>query len=458
MPILDDLRPTFVVVAITLVLLPALPGRAVAQNLGNAEIQSVVDSAIALITTSYVYDERKPQIVEHLRARLNAGHYYEFPTPDSLANRLTADMRSISTDMHLYVERAAQLPRNPSDHDAWAERERINEKVSNFGFTDARVLAGNVGYLRIVEFMHPQRGYEAAASAMRFLSNTEALVIDLRGNGGGYGGLMELVLSYFFDPAPTHISTTFTSDEEAPPTPTFTLPFVPGPRRVGQPLYVLVGPGTGSAAEFFAYTLQSFDKAIVVGERSAGAAHRNTYYELDHGLRISISTGACSPISTPHPRPLRASRTASRCMLCWRAPRMDSSVSGLTRQSAERSAREPAAARSSASVSAGHGRIRAGTGHSGARSPRQEERNTHVDAPKDPFADAGSIPAGSPRSARAFLLPDQAHRAARARAGGSGSTSPSAAAHAPTSLGTWRRLRDRPAPAKPPDRLPRSRP
>ncbi len=273
-------------------LIPGTPGHAAGQDLSRTEIDSVVERAADLIQSHYVFDERKPAITEYIRTRLNAGHYYGATNPDSLVEHLTRDLRSVSNDKHLYVEHATAGGGDDTDWNAWAERERVSEKLSNFGFTEARVLDGNVGYLRIVGFMHPQRGFEAAASAMRFLSNTEALVIDVQGNGGGYGGLMELVLSYFFDPAPTHISTTYTSNIAEPPTRSFTLPFVPGPRRVGQPLYVLINGRTGSAAEFFAYTLQAFGKATIVGEPSAGAAHRNTYFELDDRFRISISTGA----------------------------------------------------------------------------------------------------------------------------------------------------------------------
>lgn len=86
--------------------------------------------------------------------------------------------------------------------------------------------------------------------------------------------------------------TTLYSDPNRQPTELYSLPFVPTERRVDLPVYVLINGRTASAAEFLAYTLQAFDKAIIVGTPSSGAAHRNSYFPLNDQLRVSISTGA----------------------------------------------------------------------------------------------------------------------------------------------------------------------
>ncbi len=240
----------------------------------------------------YVFEERRAAIADRVRAGLDAGRYQAAPSLDSLAAVLTRDLQAATGDGHLYVEYARIEGGEGTDWEAWAERERIEERTTNHGFTEARVLGGNVGYLRVVGWMEPQRGYDAAVAAMRFLENTDAVVIDVRGNGGGYGGLAELIASYFFASPPTLLMTTRYSDPSAQPSTLYTLPFVPGARRPDDPLFVLVDGGTGSASEFFAYTLQAFDKAVVVGEPSYGAANRNSYYDLGRGLRLSVSTGA----------------------------------------------------------------------------------------------------------------------------------------------------------------------
>jgi C-terminal processing protease CtpA/Prc len=40
---------------------------------------------------------------------------------------------------------------------------------------------------------------------MQFLANTDALIIDLRYNGGGVPGLAQLISSYFFGQSPVHL-------------------------------------------------------------------------------------------------------------------------------------------------------------------------------------------------------------------------------------------------------------
>ena len=299
---------------------------ALAQAPTHAE--AVAERVIALVDSHYVFEDQKAVIAGRVRAGLDAGRYQRGP-PARLA-RGRADPRPPVGDRRPPPLRPTRRRRRGGEPDweAWAERERIEERTTNHGFPEARVLDGNVGYLRVAGWAEPQRGYDAAVAAMTFLENTDALVIDVRGNGGGYGGLAELIVSYFFDPPPTLLTTTRYSDPAAPPSTLYSLPFVPGERRVGDPLFVLIDEGTGSASESIAYTLQAFGKAVVAGEPSHGSANRNTYYDLGGGLRLSVSTG--TPVNAIHgdelgggrrpARPRRPVRRGARCGPRRRAP------------------------------------------------------------------------------------------------------------------------------------------
>lgn len=174
---------------------------------------------------------------------------------------------------------------------------RIIEQIpnliaKNYGFTEVKILPDNIGYIKIVEFMHPKRGMPTAVAAMKLVENTEGLIIDIRGNGGGYGGLMDYILNHYFDGGPTHISTTIFSRVDQFPDKAYSSDLVYGKLRVNTPLYILTDGKTGSAAEFFAYTLQAFGKAKVMGQQTAGAAHMNSFYPLNENFRLSISTAA----------------------------------------------------------------------------------------------------------------------------------------------------------------------
>ena len=64
------------------------------------------------------------------------------------------------------------------------------------------------------------------------------------------------------------------------------------------PVWVLVDGGSGSASEDFAYTIKHDGRGRVVGERTAGAGHMNTYRPIAPGFMLSISwAGPISPVT-----------------------------------------------------------------------------------------------------------------------------------------------------------------
>jgi hypothetical protein len=264
---------------------------ALALQLSPKEITSITSAIPPLIRKNYVIEENKEMIASAIEKKINAGVYQAYKHPDTLAKYLTYDLETISQDGHLYIKyQSSGTSSGEVDWESWEKEERRLEKVQNFGFTEVEILQGNTGYIKIVEFMHPHRSMPTAVAAMKMVENTEALIIDLRGNGGGYPGIMEYVLSHYFDEGPTLISTTYYSEKDKNPYTQYTSDLIYGKSRAGTPLYILSDGKTGSAAEFFTYTLQAFGKAKVVGQPTAGAAHMNSYYPLAHNFRISIST------------------------------------------------------------------------------------------------------------------------------------------------------------------------
>ena len=263
------------------------------QQLRKKEIENVVNQIPNLILENYVLNDKRKIISAAFSQNIKNRKYLEITHPDSLAKTITKDLREISNDKHLYVEHLkGNQEKEEFDWEAWEKEERISEKKQNFGFTEVKILQDNIGYLKIVEFMHPQRGMQTAVASMKFLENTNGLIIDLRGNGGGYSGLMLYILNHYFEGGPTHISTMFYSEKDQLPDKQYSSDLVYGKLRVNTPLYIINDSKTGSAAEFFAYTIQAFEKAKIIGQPSAGAAHMNSFYPLSKNFRISISTAA----------------------------------------------------------------------------------------------------------------------------------------------------------------------
>jgi C-terminal processing protease CtpA/Prc len=164
----------------------------------------------------------------------------------------------------------------------------MDARSQNFGLTHLEILPGNIGYLEIRGFQG-QQGYQVAvATAMRVLENTDALIIDVRRNGGGSGQMSHLVFSHFLpaEPVPTirvvNRSTNNTTNMQS-------VAEVPGPRRPDVPLYVLTSQGTASAAEEFSFVLKNQKRATIVGDRTAGAGHMVGRFPVGSGFSAGIS-------------------------------------------------------------------------------------------------------------------------------------------------------------------------
>jgi len=116
------------------------------------------------------------------------------------------------------------------------------------------------------------RAGRCAAPALAFVRNCEALIFDIRYNGGASPVMIQLISSYLFE-KPTHHNGFYDrAGEKADET--WTYEDIPG-RRFGRdvPVYVLISNRTFSAAEEFAYNLKHLKRATIIEERSGGGAH-----------------------------------------------------------------------------------------------------------------------------------------------------------------------------------------
>jgi hypothetical protein len=136
-----------------------------------------------------------------------------------------------------------------------------------------------------------------AVAAMAFIANSDAVIIDLRQNGGGEPAMVQLLLSYFFGPERVHYNS-FYSRAASSIEQFWSLARVEGARMPEVPLYVLTARRTGSAAEGFAYALQALGRATIVGRATAGAANPGETFEANNGFSLFVSTGkAVNPIT-----------------------------------------------------------------------------------------------------------------------------------------------------------------
>lgn len=185
------------------------------------------------------------------------------------------------------------------------------------GFRWSQISTGadrTIGYMRIDRF--DDGAAELADRAMEELGDVEALIIDVRENSGGNASALRLN-SYFapdvelafvllgrpYLQALGHPVTA--ADVKSAPriTGAYTTDAILAavrkhggaafwtdavPRRFSGPVFVLIGPDTGSAAEGFAWYMQLRTKAQLIGEQSAGALLSSDTFDLPEGWSVTI--------------------------------------------------------------------------------------------------------------------------------------------------------------------------
>jgi C-terminal processing protease CtpA/Prc len=261
----------------------------------------VIEAVLSRLNESYVLPEVSAQMEKSIRTRMQKGEYDKINSSALLAQTLTAHLAEIAKDKHLSVGfsfdpipiSSAQKEPSPEDR----ERFRRMAGSVNFGFEKVERLTGNIGYMELDGFVTAELGADTAIAAMQFLANTDALIIDLRYNGGGVPGTAQLLISYLFSEIPVHYHSIYW--REGKRTEQFwTLPYVPGRRYVGKPVYLLMGKRTLSAPESFAYSLQAQKRVTVVGEVSAGGANPGREFRINEHFQIFVPTGrAINPVT-----------------------------------------------------------------------------------------------------------------------------------------------------------------
>lgn len=263
--------------------------------------REVLERAADLIEGRYVLIKVGRSLAQRLRLDAAADRWQAVADPGEFAAALTEDLRVSSGDGHLAVNySAAALPAAEiTADDAYSEREaeRYYGKRVNHGFERFELLPDNIGYLSLRVFAPSAMAGDVAAAAMTLLAQADAMIIDLRRNGGGHDDMVALLAAYLFDRSQPLSSTYYRPQDRL--TTSNTPHWVPG-RRYGatKPVYLLISPMTFSAAEHFAYDLQALGRAVVVGEPSGGGAHPFEYRRLHpHFVLCLAESRSINPIT-----------------------------------------------------------------------------------------------------------------------------------------------------------------
>jgi len=268
----------------------------------NAALQAeIIDSVVAALNDVYVFPDVAKEMEKFIRKQYQKKEYREYTDVATFAEKLTEDLQSISHDGHLWLtflpdEFFAQMKGDTLTDESRAE-ELEEEQYDNFGWRELKRLPGNIGYVKLDSFADAWDAGATAVAAMNYLAYCDAIIFDLRENGGGDPNMIQLISSYFFEES-VHLNSFYIRKEDTVQQ-FWTQAYVQGPRMSKAELFVLTSGYTFSGAEEFAYNLKNMERATIIGDTTGGGAHPNDRHEFDNlNIGMSLPYGrAINPIS-----------------------------------------------------------------------------------------------------------------------------------------------------------------
>ena len=138
-----------------------------------------------------------------------------------------------------------------------------------------------VVYLKLRTFLVPASDLGAMANKAR---NAKAVVLDLRGNGGGAVDAMTNLLGRFTREA-FEMANAVSRDKSEP------IRVKPVSPLISSPVFVLIDSASASGSEMFARSMQLHKKAIVIGDKSSGRVNRARVFWEEIGAYDRVSFG-----------------------------------------------------------------------------------------------------------------------------------------------------------------------
>ena len=262
---------------------------------------TIIESLAKEMEDNYIFADVAKKMSADVRAREKNKEYDAITSSAEFAKKLTTDLQAISHDKHLRVRFSfAVVPKRDENRRPTAEE--IAERNSflkrqNYGFAKVERMDGNIGVIDLRNFTDEIAGADTVAAAMAFVANTDAIIFDLRQNGGGNPDMIALISSYLFGDKPVHLNDIYF--REGDHTDEFwTKPEKANRKFADKDLYVLTSNYTFSGGEEFANNLKVLKRATIIGETTGGGANPGGVSRLNDHFGAFIPVGrAINPIT-----------------------------------------------------------------------------------------------------------------------------------------------------------------
>ncbi len=167
------------------------------------------------------------------------------------------------------------------------EYEITRDRIPIYAVSFAGVLENGIGYIRLTRFS--ETSHEEVRKAIKRLKEEgmQGLILDLRGNPGGYLHMAQRIADEFL---PANKLIVYTKGRVPESNTSYTATGVYGLYEQG-PLIVMIGPGSASASEIVAGAVQDWDRGVIVGQRSfgKGVVQTQRYLPDSSAVRITFS-------------------------------------------------------------------------------------------------------------------------------------------------------------------------
>jgi hypothetical protein len=241
--------------------------------------KAVIAELSTTLKANYVFPDVAAQVASALAAKDASGGYAQAADSEAFADALSTDLRTLGRDGHFRVGYDPEFRPSPPNAVPDAEMlERMREETLSRGFGPTAMVA------------------PAISAAMTVLSGTDALILDLRRNGGGEPETVAWLLSHFFAQGDDrHLNDLYFRTGDT--TRQYWTTSAAGPRYT-RPVYVLTSARTFSGGEECAYDFQTQKRAKIVGEKTGGGANPGDGYAIGGGYAAFIPNGrAINPIT-----------------------------------------------------------------------------------------------------------------------------------------------------------------
>ncbi|CAM4236859.1 S41 family peptidase [Pseudoalteromonas byunsanensis] len=260
--------------------------------------QQTIAKLSSILVEEYVFEDIAKNVSAKLQSDFNAGKFSQYQNPESFAKALTKWLQIQAKDRHLRVRM------NPNTDSKVGAKARLQQEllmpapvgIGSQGVIEASMLEGNIGYLKLNGFHVLDDAKPYLDAALTLLSSSEALIIDVRKNGGGSPHTVQYLCSYFFADKLLLNSLYYREGDETQDF--YVLSDVGGKKLTDIPLYILTSERTFSAAEEFSYNMRTRNRATLVGEYTGGAANPGDMFAINDVFSAFIATGtAINPVT-----------------------------------------------------------------------------------------------------------------------------------------------------------------